>query len=430
MKRALTITTDFRRHWDSAENDGPWWPMIREFIQGALDEQTVNPKNIADIEYDPEKAKITISSKNVKLDFSVLLLGESTKMDSSETIGGFGEGMKIAMLMAVRNNIPIKIRNGADEVWLPTLEPDSAFSNRDVLTVEKKRAVRLTKSFDIELTGVTKTIWDQIYHRILFLSVPTMLRCEQGDIIIDEAYKGEIYIKGVFIQKHAGFNYGYNFKNVKCDSDRKMVSYYDLKEQSAKLWAEVANHGDDESFALFYKLLSKDKVDVEEIETDLFADTLTKLVDMFKSIHGEEAIPILESEDLNSNISNVITITTPYFLTKLLRKQLTSYDSIKQEYNEQRLKVYAIDDLTNWQRKVFCYGNQLLNIYNDTFTVVDFQGEHVLYLRTEDETYISRKLLVSLGEYVCKICYITGENFNTIMPKLINKIFEAENQDD
>lgn len=296
MKRALSISIDYRRHWDATENDGPWWPLLREYVQGALDEQTVNPEHPASITYDPRKLQVKISSKGVKLPFSVWLLGESSKMDDERTIGGYGEGFTIAALVAVRNQIPITIRNGADEVWVPTLEPDDAFPDKQVLKVEKRRQVRLTSSFDVEVTGVTPEVWTMLQQRVLMLNNAPRIETDVGDLLPDAAHKGNIYVKGVFVHRDEDLAYGYNLKRVKPDLDRRMTDSYEVRRNILAVWKHLA-HAEDERFAQFYRLLADGSADVSHADY-LYDDQLNeRLAARFTAEHGADAIPVWSSSD-------------------------------------------------------------------------------------------------------------------------------------
>jgi hypothetical protein len=363
MKRALTISIDYRRHWDAAENDGPWWPLLREFAQGAIDEEIQNPSHKASITYDPRKLMVKISSAGVKLPFSIWLLGESTKMDDERTIGGYGEGMKIATLVAVRNGIPITIRNGADEIWIPTLEADEAFPDKQVLKIEKKRQVRLTKSFDVEIVGVTLDIWDMFRSRVLSLKDRVKVPTPHGDLLLDEDERGKIYVKGIYVHSDRQFEYGYNLQHVKPDLDRRMTDAYDLRSATLDIWKSLAK-SDDQRFSTFYALLTDGKDDVAHGEYLYDDGILSKLAIRFQTEHGTDAVPVWKQDDVNlAALIGIKAVRVSGILGRALTKRLPSLDSFMKERSETVVQTLEWGALTTPQQDAWHEALMLLAQY-------------------------------------------------------------------
>ena len=84
----------------------PTWGVVesvREFFQNAHDEEIVNPENKMYFGYNKDSKTLCIGNKNGRLTTNTLLLGQSSKRDSSETIGQHGEGYKVATVVLLRN---------------------------------------------------------------------------------------------------------------------------------------------------------------------------------------------------------------------------------------------------------------------------------------------------------------------------------------
>lgn len=99
----LTISRDYVVKWGV-------WESARELIQNALDTKKYK------ITY--TENEITITTHAGALDRRNLLLGVSSKRDDDSSIGTYGEGFKLAMLVMLREGKSISIKNGKD-LWTP-----------------------------------------------------------------------------------------------------------------------------------------------------------------------------------------------------------------------------------------------------------------------------------------------------------------------
>lgn len=250
----LTISPDYVKDW--GVNDA-----IRELLQNAIDQESLDNDNIKSIDYDNNN--LIIANKNSILEKSTLLLGGGTK-DGSSTIGQFGEGYKVALLVLLREGYTIQIRNyKAGELWIPKIV-NSRVYNSQVLaidTMEYQFETIPTNSLEIIITGIdnAEEILEDIW--LDFSSAYENIRSHKADIILDEKYKGNLYIRGLKVAHIDKLSYGYNFDvNVlKIGRDRNIVSGYDLQTELGYVWGKIPQ----EYAELAIKLFQDKAYDIE-----------------------------------------------------------------------------------------------------------------------------------------------------------------------
>lgn len=112
-KYELSMVSAYVQNWDYKD-------AIREIIQNAID-QSVDDDGY-DISYHRSDNCLVISTKDGALKRSSLLLGNTTKSNNEDTIGQFGEGYKLALLVLARDGKRTIIENpGAEEIWTPAI---------------------------------------------------------------------------------------------------------------------------------------------------------------------------------------------------------------------------------------------------------------------------------------------------------------------
>lgn len=113
-KFELSMVSDYVKTWDYKD-------AIREIVQNALDQSKDDTDNY-DISYEQSDHSLIISTKTGVLERKSMLLGNSTKRDDDSTIGKFGEGYKLALLVLSRDGKNVIIENaGAGEIWTPSI---------------------------------------------------------------------------------------------------------------------------------------------------------------------------------------------------------------------------------------------------------------------------------------------------------------------
>ena len=328
----LSLSASYIEHWGVVE-------AIRELFQNALDQETENAANKMFFDYDSSEEILRIGNKSSVLTVASLLLGETTKRSNTNTIGQFGEGYKLALLVLARLGKDLSICNyGVKEVWHPKLITSRRYGGKQILVVDVDK-VRFWQNVPdnnlvFEVEGITRDEYIAICDSNLHLrpALETLETC-YGEILCDDFYKGKIFVKGLFVNEVSNMEYGYNFppSQVKLDRDRKMVADFDLKWKTSLMWKEC---GDERLIAL-----SRDGApDVSFLENvwsnnaDKFKVVAATAYDEFKTTHGEKAYPVTTQEDIERIVKRVgEDAVKPIIVTSAYKEAITTSVAFKDE---------------------------------------------------------------------------------------------------
>lgn len=287
MTKELTLTASYVRDWKLAE-------AYREIVSNAIDAETEMGAKCS-VEYKGESGKIIVTSDGCTMPREVLLFGQSSKMDREDTIGRFGEGLKLGMLAAVRAGHPIKIKTG-DESWTPKIAKSSAF-NADVLAIDIKTGLVYENVVRIEIGNVTFDDWCALASVFIRFDPDAMASAKggyYGNVIVNPEFSGRMYVKGVLVQENDKMRYAIDFAHARTDRDRKMIDGYDRKYYGRVIWSAAAEKDDD----LFRKMVEcidaetddvviEDSYDAECIDTSI----RKRMVEAFLLKYGDDAFP-------------------------------------------------------------------------------------------------------------------------------------------
>lgn len=300
-KYELSITKDYAPDWTVVDS-------IREFFQNALDQQTVNGDNPMFYEY--KDGVFKIGNAKSKLETKSLLLGASSKVGNSETIGQFGEGYKIASLVLSRLGKEVKIYNyGARELWTASIGYSKRYdADLLIFKVDKKYpwATIPDNDLTIEITGITEEEMEDIINSNLHMQNYECAETPKGEILLDDKHRGMMFVNGLHITDTRNFNYGYNFKPsmIKLDRDRKLIKEFDLEWTTSEIWANAKS---DELKKLASELIKKGAPDVNYINSRVghsMNDISKEVLNDFKNTYGENAVPVSTQDEIELIPSN------------------------------------------------------------------------------------------------------------------------------
>ena len=370
-------TTIAAAYW----KQGGFWEGVREMGSNGIDGEK---------EYN---APLTITWRNNKLMFinegasiphEALLMGHSTKSDNKELIGQHGEGLKIGSLALLRAGHEVKIRSGS-EVWIPKIEKSRNGFDAEVLVFYINKGRKDTNRVQVEIGGVDKEDWE--------LMKPNFLRLNEGleeakggyngNVILDDALKGKIFVKGIFVQHCPDFGYGYNLLDADLDRDRRILDSYDLKWRVKSIWEE-AIRSNNKLAKRFIPMLAEGKEDVRGFENSQYIHLDEAVIDQiaayFRDEYGENAYPVEnlgESEKLDHYGKRGIIV--PGSLRGILEKKFGTFYSISEELKKKPKKTYGWHELSPETRESFNFAVELLAPFmqglREVVDVVDFHQE-------------------------------------------------------
>ena len=266
----FTITRNYVSDWGLIEG-------VREILQNAIDSSGEMSVSI-------DNNTLTISNKDVKLPIKSLLMGYGTKTNDSSSIGGKSEGSLLAIMVLIREGYDVLVTND-DEYWMPKFTYNKDLEE-EILTIEVEHSnpqhifkyeISGLSEYDIEALLEEFPILDKEINGENYESVET--QC--GEIILDEKYKGRMFVEGLPIQRDDNFEFGYNFKTeyVRLDRDRKAINYYELRGLTAQSLVTAK-----ECHPEIFKAISDscvDAKDIIEVLDDASDDFLESYRDMF-----------------------------------------------------------------------------------------------------------------------------------------------------
>jgi len=409
-KIQLTIKAD-------SGSDGylPNWSIyegVREVIQNAKDAETQfnAPMSVEWYSGATGRKALRITNEGCNIDKEALLFGHTTKFGNAETIGQYGEGLKLGLLVLVRAGLKVKIFTGNDhdgtgEVWIPTIERSDTF-NANVLTINVKDA-KYRKRVRVEIEGLSKSEWFGMKDKFLFLpdtDKGEFVKTKKGELLKDKKYKGQIYVKGIWVETRST-DYGYNFFDAELDRDRKMVDWYSFDINVGKILDEAVVSESFDAKVLFNMLQTNSK-DVSGWSThNYLLDSAELIKNEFISKYGEDAIPLKTNEQATvlSHLTGAKGIVVPEILGKILEKGFGNFEDIKQKLESETNIIFALDELDDVEKNNYIWAVGTLNLglvklEMEKITlysahVCDFNSDEILGQHQGNQVRIARKIL-------------------------------------
>lgn len=290
----LTISRDYVVKWGV-------WEALRELIQNALDTKKYK------ITY--TENEITVSTFAGALDRRNLLLGISSKRDDESTIGTYGEGFKLAMLVLLREGKSISVKNGKD-LWTPH------FSHHPELHHECLALSIFDGAVEGDADTVTFTVGnlsqaeiDEVKSKTLYNFNLDNIQAEHDGSFCwgtprgqeSKLYVGSLYVCDLGKKYKLSYNFAPNILHL--DRDRQSVDDFYLSLEATRmiamagnydLLAELAEDGADD-VSDYYEVRSS-----YHSHSETMSPTVHEVVsENFTKSHGLNAYPI------NANMNEV-----------------------------------------------------------------------------------------------------------------------------
>lgn len=225
-RHETSISINNLRNWGRGE-------AIRELVQNTVFAKAIL-KDTIEISHHGDRAVL----KNHPSGFTKgkLLIGESTQSDVSGAPGQYGEGMKVAMAVALREGMKVHALTNGFKV-VPTLEPSSLDPSVQVLVFNIE---------DNDHQGGTEFVIDcsegELNEAVSYFAILNGVPLENTncDCIIPTEYPG-VYINGVKVSSIPSV-FSYNFTDTKImNRDRNSVNMTRLKTAVATVLDKLSN---------------------------------------------------------------------------------------------------------------------------------------------------------------------------------------------
>lgn len=343
-KYELSISTDYVASWTIPD-------ALRELVQNAIDEETVN-KHTMYVRYENETRSVVVANRGAKLDIKTLLFGNTTKANDPRCIGQHGEGYKVAMIVALRNNCVFTIYNGLDGTrWETHLVKSRKYDGAIVPTItthyfDNYERTNYSDGLYIKVSNVNYSDYNMMLTNTRQLHndlVNSVVDTPKGSILKNPEEAGRVYVGGLYICKNVALKYGYDMmpELVSLDRDRRLISDYDLQSATGKV---ICATNDEE----FISDMSDefDGTYVRWYTSSAFDDEITK---KFFEKYGPSAIPVCNNTEfeeaqkrglypvmVSTGRHELITKSSTYscYIAPTIRPQSTFIKRFEAWYNE------------------------------------------------------------------------------------------------
>lgn len=344
-RHELSMDIDYVSSWGLVEG-------IRELYQNAIDEEINDTENKMFYEYSKEEQKLRIGNKNSILNASTLLLGKTSKRGSDSYIGYHGEGYKVGLLALFRSGYDVVIYNyGAKEIWRPKVVNSRKYKTKILAVDVEKQAFWKSvpdNNLVFEISNISEEDIEKLkrYNLNLVGDLGEVINVDNSQILLDPKYRGEIYVRGLYVCELKQFTKGFNLepKLIKLDRDRKLVNEYQLIRETSYLIAKT-----NDLDLIEESLENKEGAMLEYVSVDSYTNTLINIADRFILKHGDDAIPVSTNTEMELAVAEGLkpVLVTETKKEALLRKT----DKFKRErYDGGVLKISR--KLEEWQERI------------------------------------------------------------------------------
>jgi hypothetical protein len=290
-KIPLTIDKNYCSGWNV-------WHGIRELLQNAKDAEEYD-EHPMEINHYPKTHRLEINTLNVQVNPGALLvLGKTSKGDGRYR-GKFGEGFVLGILALVRAGYDVKFRNHEMSWTVAFEEPDPGhpLAGNELLTFQSRQLPAREPDFKVEVHGVSAEIWEELKKLALFIEAPKKsetIETDAGTLLLNPAYKGRVFVRGLFVRTFADLECGYDLASVQLDRDRQMIDEWQLHYQLGKIWNE-ASAENLEMVARVYEMSKSGASEVKHLHYHADKKLLEKMREQFEQEHGVLAVPVSTS---------------------------------------------------------------------------------------------------------------------------------------
>lgn len=404
MKIELTIKTDYLPSWGASAG-------LRELLSNARDAKAEFGASL-DVRYRKDTGVLVIENDGCTLPHEALLFGHTTKLGRGDTIGRYGEGLKLGVLALVRAGHEIKIRSGA-EVWLPKIEKSDKFDAK-VLVFHVLRGREPKDRVSIEIGNVAPETYDNLGDHFLFLGKikkDEHVETSSGTLLLSDRFKGKLFVKGVYVQREDEFSYGYDLSDAEIDRDRKMLARYDVSFRVSQIWQRALVTRPDllDPFAALLAKSSGDLDGINQYNAPLLDDvTKAAVAADFVKRHGTDALPVsqlAESQEVAHLGKRGIVCPGP--LRLILEQTLGTVADNKIKLAAEVVKIYGWHEMDDAEQENLKRAIRMVNVAEPLtlgdVDVVDCRDPDLRGLFKDGRVLLTKKILAD-RDLALRVC--------------------------
>lgn len=379
------------------------WHGVRELLQNAKDAEDYEGKPMEVTHY-PRTARLEIITRGAYVHPSnLLVLGKTGKGDGRQR-GKFGEGFVLGVLALIRKGCEVKFRNG-DLSWTASFEsPDVGhpLEGNELLTFKSRELQIREPDFKIEVEGIPAEAWDIIKKKVLFLEPPKaaeMMQTNSGALLLNPQYKGEVFVRDLYVRKFDDLSCGYNLDAVSLDRDRQMIDEWDLHYALGKLWNDACNAQPELATPRVYEMAKEGAADARNLKYHADEALLKRLREKFEEENGKDVVPVTDNQGAREAAeTGNKPVMVNSVMKDLLEKGGLSLEAAKKSSETTVEKRWAPGELITGPEPLSEPAIRCLNILegvSPALAVVTFKGNKPgVHLIDENQTVaVDRRLL-------------------------------------
>jgi len=211
-KYSMNLDEQYVEHWGT-------WEVVRELVCNAMD---------ADPDYilkTPSPDSMEIITSTIPTMEELMIIGAGTSRQDKDKIGQFGEGFKMAALVATRNNFPLTCLTPFGRLTFSLVKPSPSYPSRVLYAHLDKRYKAENCKVTVSMPGIADLV------RYKFLATSSVMLINKP-----EPSTCDIYVKGVFIstlEDESVFDWNLNTPSI--NRDRSMVDQGAAKREIGRL---------------------------------------------------------------------------------------------------------------------------------------------------------------------------------------------------
>jgi hypothetical protein len=402
---------------------------LREVISNGIDGEVRNQfegRGEFTLEYKPRSKVLIAKNRGITVPAKALLLGTSESRGRDDTIGTFGEGLPMALLVMARLEVDVTIFNG-DEKWTPTIHQSEQYGE-PILAVRTRQLLKTRGGFEVHVGGISKEEYAETRRRFLSLdpsykqeSVVSPTTWDSTRILLQPEYKGRLYNKGVFVRSRPDLWFGYDL-NMDLNRDRQLMDEHELKAKVGDMLSDAVRNSPDQFRPLVEQALYEEQDSMEANDAYSYLtyneDFVQYMGDQFVLRYGNDAIPVCNMEEAReAEFVGKRGIVVSALMMRLVKSVAGTLAQFVKRRGEATQKIVQRTDLSETEWANIERALTLVKSVDDfglNVRIVEFNDEKLLgtYREADSRIDIARKVLGNFSEtlktLVHEICHAQG----------------------